>query len=395
MQCYSSDRPMTHFFTNTHQSKKIKSRARRGVLTTSHGQVQTPAFVPVATKGTIKSLTPPQIFDIPVQISFVNTYHLVTHPGSDIVQKGGYIHNYSGMQRTLMSDSGGFQVFSLAERSRRARVRGDEEPLLVSINESGVMFRSVYDGVLIEFTPEKSMQYQMEIGADINMAFDECTYHPATHEYAEKSMKRTHDWLTRCISYRSTHRHPEYQQYLYGIIQGSMYEDLRRQSAEFVTRQPIDGVAIGGVSVGETKQDMRDQVAWVRDFLPLDKPVHLLGVGHVDDIIDLVHHGIDTFDCVEPTRLARMGVLIEIQNLDKQITEWRSCETDITQNSYKSDTEHTIQHNLGGPGATYSYLHHLFKQKELLGYTYATIHNLIQMERLMARIREEIEADRL
>jgi tRNA-guanine family transglycosylase len=159
------------------------------------------------------------------------------------------------------------------------------------------MFRSVYDGALIEFTPEKSMQYQMEIGADINMAFDECTYHPATHEYAEKSMKRTHDWLTRCLSYRSMHAHPGYQQYLYGIIQGSMYEDLRRQSAEFVKKQNIDGIAIGGVSVGESKQDMRDQVTWVRDLLPTDKPVHLLGVGHIDDIIDLVHHGIDTFDC--------------------------------------------------------------------------------------------------
>ncbi len=386
---------MQSLFTNTHQSKKTSSRARRGILSTAHGQVQTPAFVPVATKGTIKGLTPPQISDIPVQISFVNTYHLVTHPGSSVIQQGGYIHTYSGMQRPLMSDSGGFQVFSLAERSRRAHVRGDEEPLLVSINESGVMFRSVYDGALIEFTPEKSMQYQMEIGADINMAFDECTYHPATHQYAEKSMKRTHDWLARCIAYRSTHKHVEYQQYLYGIIQGSMYEDLRRQSAEFVTKQSIDGVAIGGVSVGESKQDMRDQVAWIRDFLPTDKPVHLLGVGHIDDIIDLVHHGIDTFDCVEPTRLARMGVLIDLDDLDKPVAEWKSHEIDITQNSYRTDTERVIVGLPNDQPVTFSYLHHLFKQKELLGYTYATIHNLVQMERLMSRIREEIEVDRI
>ncbi len=386
---------MQPLFTTLHRSKKPSSRARRGVLSTAHGQVQTPAFVPVATKGTIKGLTPPQISDIPVQISFVNTYHLVTHPGSSVIQLAGYIHTYSGMQRPLMSDSGGFQVFSLAERSRRARVRGDEEPLLVSINESGVMFRSVYDGALIEFTPEKSMQYQMEIGADINMAFDECTYHPATHEYAEKSMKRTHDWLTRCITYRSTHSHPEYQQYLYGIIQGSMYEDLRRKSAEFVTKQHIDGVAIGGVSVGESKQDMRDQVAWIRECLPTDKPVHLLGVGHIDDIIDLVHHGIDTFDCVEPTRLARMGILIDLADLDKPVAEWKSHEIDITQNSYRAVTEKAIIGLANNPPVTFSYLHHLFKQKELLGYTYATIHNLIQMERLMNRIREEIEEDRI
>lgn len=235
----------------------------------------------------------------------------------------------------------------------------------------------------------------MEIGADINMAFDECTYHPATHEYAEKSMKRTHDWLTRCISYRSTHTHPEYQQYLYGIIQGSMYEDLRRQSAEFVTKQRIDGVAIGGVSVGESKQDMRDQVAWIRDCLPTDKPVHLLGVGHIDDIIDLVHHGIDTFDCVEPTRLARMGILIDLADLDKPVAEWKSHEIDITQNSYRAVTEKAIIGLANNPPVTFSYLHHLFKQKELLGYTYATIHNLIQMERLMNRIREEIEEDRI
>lgn len=387
---------MTPFYKNTYRSKKPGSRAKTGVITTAHGIVQTPAFVPVATKGTLKGLSPVQIDSVHSQLSFVNTYHLVTHPGHEIVKTAGGIHTYSGMQRTLMSDSGGFQVFSLAKQSRKASVRGDEDPMLVKISDSGVQFRSLFDGQLIEFSPEKSMQYQIDIGADIHMAFDECTYNGATHEHTADSMHRTHRWLDRCIDYRKNHTHPTYQQFLYGIIQGGCFEDLRIASAQHISRCSVDGVAIGGVSVGESKLQMRDQVRWVSPYLPEEKPVHLLGVGHLDDILDLVAYGIDTFDCVEPSRLARMGILLMIENLDVPLSQLKWSELDITKNGLKNDfTIMAIPPAILGIQPTYSYVHHLFKQRELLGYTIATIHNLLAMEYLMKRIRRAIEENEI
>ncbi|MEK7177537.1 MAG: tRNA guanosine(34) transglycosylase Tgt [Patescibacteria group bacterium] len=316
---------MNKFFSVKHFSKT--SKARLGEITTDHGAIKTPAFVPCGTKGTIKALTPQLIKDIRTQVAFVNTYHLITHPGADIIEKAGGIHKYSRLNIPLMSDSGGFQVFSLANKNRKADVRGEEQPILVKISEDGVKFRSIYDGQLIEFTPEKSMEFQRQIGADINMAFDECTYYPATHEYAEKAMERTHDWLKRCIKYvgaqfiapKGVINHaPTKNQYLYGVIQGGTFEDLRKKSAEFVVSQSTPGVAIGGVSVGETKAEMREQVKWVSEYLPKDRPVHLLGVGQIDDIIDLVKYGVDTFDCVEPTRLARMGMIYQLGKVRRQ-----------------------------------------------------------------------------
>lgn len=392
---------MNNFFKVSHTSKK--SKARLGKITTDHGVIKTPAFVAVGTKGTVKSLTPQLVKDVGIQAVFVNTYHLVTHPGSEIIEKAGGIHKYSKLEIPLMSDSGGFQVFSLARtKTRKADVRGEENPLLVKISDDGVKFRSTYDGTLIEFTPEKSMEYQKQIGADINMAFDECTYYPAIHEYAEKAMKRTHGWLLRCIKYKKS---PLSSQYLYGVIQGGTFEDLRKKSAEFVVSQNTPGVAIGGVSVGETKKEMREQVKWISDYLPKDRPVHLLGVGQIDDIIDLVKYGIDTFDCVEPTRLARMGTLYKMSNVKLQMTnkfqitnnKFENREIDITKGVYKNnlekvnvDCECYVCTNF-----TKSYLHHLFKQREILGYTLATFHNLWVMERLFEEIRKLISVDKI
>jgi queuine tRNA-ribosyltransferase len=382
---------MNKFFSVGHFSKK--SKARVGTITTAHGIVKTPAFVAVGTKGTIKSLTPNLIKDVGTQVAFVNTYHLVTHPGADIIEKADGIHKYSQLNIPLMSDSGGFQVFSLAQKEkRRAKIRGDEEPLLVKISEDGVKLRSIYDGSLIEFTPEKSMEFQKRIGADINMTFDECTYYPATYEYAEKAMKRTHEWLKRCIKAQISN-----QQYLYGIIQGGTFEDLRKISAEFVIAQNTPGVAIGGVSVGESKKEMRNQVKWVGDYLPKDRPVHLLGVGQIDDIIDLVKYGIDTFDCVEPTRLARMGQIYKISNIKNQndISKIKNEEIDITKTIFKNNLEpvDTDCNCYVCSNFTKSYLHHLFKQREILGYTLATYHNLWTMEKLFEKIREAISND--
>ena len=381
------------FFKVHHRSKK--SKARIGTIQTSHGEVQTPTFVPCATKGTLKGILPEQIPQMNVQLMFVNTYHLVTHPGSKIINTAGGIHNYSKLPTPLMSDSGGFQVFSLGQNERRtSKLRGDanDEPLLVKISEDGVKFRSVYDGKLIEFSPESSMRFQREIGADLMMAFDECTYLNATHEYAKKSMNRTHDWLKRCIKEVESYRLQVTgsQQYLYGIIQGGQFEDLRKESAKFVTKQAVEGIAIGGVSVGEAKEEMRRQVEWCADYLPDDKPVHLLGIGQLDDLRDLVVHGIDTFDCVEPTRIARIG----------RIYQWnthKTYEIDINKATY-SDNFEKIDESCdcwACTNFTKSYLHHLFKQRELLGYSIATFHNVFTLERYMNHLKDLIALNKI
>ncbi len=380
------------FFHVDHRSTKPKSKARTGHITTAHGSILTPAFVPVATKGTLKSLTPLQAQEICLQASFVNSYHLVVHPGTEIIRKAASIHTFSGMHWSIFSDSGGFQVFSLAQKARRGKFRDGEETILVSLGEDKVVFRSLYDGTLIEFTPESSIQHQVNIGADMIVAFDECTYYPATHAYTAKAMHRTHEWLMRCIQYKKSHTR-DYPQYLYGVIQGGDFEDLRIESARFVCSQGTEGIAIGGVSVGESKTEMRNQVRWVSGQLPPEKPVHLLGVGQIDDIIDLVQYGIDTFDCVEPTRLARMGVLLEVVNIEKPQSEWRTARHEIHTHSYASDLRAIESPAVYVRQFSYAYLHHLFKQKELLGYTLATMHNLAVMEQLMQRIREEIERD--
>jgi len=451
------------FFKINHQSSK--SKARLGTIATDHGVIQTPAFVPVGTKGTIKGLTQEQIKDLKIQLSFVNTYHLVIHPGVEVLQTAGGIHAFAHYSIPLMSDSGGFQVFSLAQKERIndklqiinnksnsnvklqnkrvAGVRGDEKPLVEKISNDGVMFRSLYDGQLVNFTPETSMDFQRVIGADINMAFDECTYHPATHEYAERAMERTHRWLKRCIQHRSvipvktgiqeknkeiidwipasaemtqntTNHYPPFDfaqgkpttshQYLYGIIQGGIYEDLRKKSAEFVVGKNTPGVAIGGVSVGETKEEMRKQVEWVAPYLPKDRPVHLLGVGQVDDIVDLVEFGIDTFDCVEPTRLARVGRVYETKKILEYVEtrhgtslQAHTFDFDINKLSNKSDLTPLDENCHCSTCMNYSkaYLYHLFKQRELLGYTLLSYHNLFVMECLMEQVRIMIEANKL
>lgn len=386
------------FFTVNHTSSK--SGARLGRLMTDHGVVNTPAFVPVGTKGTIKGLTQDHIKDLRIQLSFVNTYHLVTHPGIELLQQSGGVHNLAKYTIPLMSDSGGFQVFSLAQRQkeqRKARVRGEEEPLVEKIDEDGVVFRSVYDGQKIIFTPETSMDFQVAIGADINMAFDECTYYPATHEYTEKAMIRTHEWLKRCIKHRlegvlANKSTPH--QYLYGIIQGGTFEDLRKKSAEFVVSQGTPGIAIGGVSVGESKEEMRNQVKWVAPYLPKDQPVHLLGVGQIDDIVDLVKYGIDTFDCVEPTRVARMGSAYQTHAVLAHLGGiYYPYEIDLNKAVYKADLSSLDPDCTCSTCVNYSkaYIHHLFKQRELLGYTLLSYHNLFVMENFMTKLRSLIE----
>ncbi len=428
------------FFKVLYQSKKRGSRARLGEIITDHGVIKTPSFVAVGTKGTVKSILPTLLKKIGTQVAFVNTYHLVTHPGADLIEKAGGIHQWANLNMPLMSDSGGFQVFSLAKnkiqnskfkyQNENAKFKNEEKiPSFVKIGDNGVKFHSIFDGSIIEFTPEKSIEYQMKIGADIMMAFDECIPHGVDYEYTKKATERTHRWLIRCIDYKVRQQKffdamgtptplkhkkfvasPRKNQYLYGVIQGGVFEDLRKKSAEFVVSQNTPGVAIGGVSVGESKKEMRDQVRWVADYLPKDRPVHLLGVGQVDDIVDLVKFGIDTFDCVEPTRLARMGTIYQLgsipfsrqQNKGKSWFEKASSpelidNIDILKGKYREDLS-PVDENCDCyvcQNFTKSYLHHLFKNRELLAHTLATYHNLYVMEKLFALIREMIERNLL
>ncbi|MDP6703938.1 MAG: tRNA guanosine(34) transglycosylase Tgt [archaeon] len=358
--------------------KSTKSKARLGTIHTPHGEISTPSFVPVATKGTLKSIPPRELKSLGVQVAFVNTFHLAVHPGVDVVQKFGGIHEYSKMDIPLMSDSAGFQVFSLG---RVIKTREGDEAKLLKITDRGVKFRSPRGGKELNFTPESSIKSQEKIGADLIMAFDECIPYGVDYEYTKEATDRTHQWLLRCIKARKRR-----DQYLYGIVQGGVYKDLREESAQFVAKQHVDGIAIGGVSVGETKKEMRDQVKWVTPFLPEDLPKHLLGIGRVDDILDLVREGMDTFDCVEPTRIARNG-LVYVQK-GKKVER-----VDVTKTSYKTK-KIPIEKDCpcyACQNFSLSFIHHLFKERELLGYYLASAHNTMFFTRLFQYIREEIK----
>ena len=352
-----------------------KSNARLGRLTTPHGDIETPVFMPVGTQATVKSLDSADIENLGAQIILANTYHLHLRPGEDLIADFGGLHKFMNWNHPILTDSGGFQVFSLgAKRFARKNEDGQGEASLVRISDDGVTFKSHWDGKEYLFTPENSMQYQNDLGSDIHIAFDDCTPYPVTKKQAEKSMQRTHQWAKRSLA---AHKNGA----LYGSIQGSVYEELRVASTEFITSFPFDGFAIGGVSVGESKKEMEQVLSWVTPILPQDKPRHLLGVGEIDDIYTLISHGIDTFDCVQPTRLARMGIVF----VDNQ-------KVDITKIEYEKDI-HPIDDTCQCYTCKYysrAYVHHLFHVRELLGYRLATIHNLFFVNALVREMREAI-----
>ena len=375
------------FFEIIKKSKKTK--ARTGVLHTPHGDIFTPAFVPVATKGTLKTIPPKDFKGVGTQVAFVNTFHLTLHPGVDVIKAFGGIHNYTKLPIPLMSDSAGFQVFSLGGK-KKIKTREGDEGLLLGISEEGVRFRSPRDGKEFLFTPEISMRNQEKIGADILMAFDECIPSGVDYAYAKQATQRTHDWLLRCIQAKRRK-----DQRLYGIIQGGVYKDLRIQSAQFVSEQNIDGIAIGGVSVGETKKEMQEQVGWVARYLPEKLPRHLLGIGRIEDIQKFVKLGIDTFDCVEATRLARNGVVFQTLRLRSGQEHFQRI--DLLKAKYLKD-RHPIQSSCACYTCTnfsLSFLHHLYKEKELLGYYLATYHNLFFFEQYFKTLRENIAQGKL
>jgi len=373
-------------------AKDKKSKARAGKITTAHGIIETPSFVPVGTKASVRSLSPQDLKNLQVQIIFGNTYHLHLQPGEDTVKDFGGLAKFMNWDGPTITDSGGFQVFSLGKKTVKMieDFEDDEsEESLVKITEDGVEFRSHIDGSKHMFTPEISVEIQRKLGADLILAFDECAPHPSTYEYTKEAMDRTHNWAIRSLAASKLKQHHPWQQALYGIVQGGIYKDLREESAKFISKLNFDGMAIGGVSVGESKKEMVDVLNWTVPLLPEDKPRHLLGIGEVDDIFAAVENGIDTFDCVIPTRFGRYGIIFSGIPEGNIKTKFR---IDIKKSIFAKD-KGPLSRNCNCyvcKNFTRGYINHLFKAQELSAYRLASYHNVYFLINLVSKIREAI-----
>ena len=345
----------------TFQVIASNNRARAGVFHTPHGEILTPVFAPVGTQASVKALTPAQLQDLGASLILANTYHLYLRPGDDLVAKMGGLHKFMAWEKPLLTDSGGFQVFSLAANRK--------------IDEDGVTFRSHIDGSLHRFTPEKSIEIQENLGADIIMTFDECSP-PYDFDYNQQALQRTHIWAERCLNGKTRN-----DQALFGIVQGGVDLDLRRESGEFIASLNFLGHAIGGLSVGETKQEMLSVLELLDQVLPSNKPRYLMGVGMPSDLILGVMRGIDIFDCVLPTRLARHNAaLTRFSRLNLVNAVYADDDKPIEE----SCTCYACQH------FTRSYIRHLIIAKEILSSTLLSIHNLHILLDLMSEIRQAI-----
>ena len=358
------------FFKIHHNDKG--SNARSGELVTNHGSIPTPIFMPVGTAGTVKAVHQAELeHKIDAKIILGNTYHLYLRPGTDIIQQAGGLHKFINWPRPILTDSGGYQVFSLAETRK--------------IKEEGATFASHIDGSKHLFSPEAVMDTQRKIGADIIMAFDECTPYPAEYEYARKSMELTHRWLDRCIArFNSTQPLYDYEQFLFPIVQGSTFTELRKQSAEYIASKNMEGNAIGGLSVGEPAEDMYAMTDLVCSILPKDKPRYLMGVGTPANILESIALGVDMFDCVMPTRNARNGMIFTrngIINIKNE--KWK---TDFTPIDPESNLDLDLEHSR-------AYLSHLFRAGEMLGPQIASVHNLHFYMWLVSQARLHIAND--
>lgn len=351
-----------------HKTATGESRARRGTLKLAHGEVQTPVFMPVGTYGTVKGMLPRDLHAIEAQIILGNTFHLWLRPTPAVIEQFGGLHGFMGWDKPILTDSGGFQVFSLGAMRK--------------IREEGVYFRSPIDGARVFLSPEVSMQIQHSLNSDIVMQFDECTPYPATRTEAEASLQLSLRWGKRC---RDEHHRLGNHNALFGIIQGSMYADLRAQSLAGLLEIGFDGYAIGGLSVGEPKEEMRAVLSYLPHQMPADRPRYLMGVGTPADIVEAVRCGVDMFDCVMPTRNARNGHyftstgVVKIKNAANRFDESpldAECDCYTCQNFSRA------------------YLHHLFKCGEMLSAQLGTIHNLRYYQNLMQHIRTAIEQDR-
>jgi queuine tRNA-ribosyltransferase len=339
-------------------------QARAGKIDTPHGEIDTPVFMPVGTQASVKSVSPDELWALKAQIILGNTYHLYLRPGADLIERFGGLHRFMGWSGPLLTDSGGFQVFSLAHNRK--------------LDDEGVTFKSHIDGSSHRFTPEMVMRVEEQLGADIIMVLDECTPHPSSYEYNKQALARTHAWAERCLR-----AHVRTDQALFAIVQGSVYDDLRQESARTLSALDFPGYAIGGLSVGEPKEDMHRTLEATVPLLPRDKPRYLMGVGSPEDLVECVARGIDMFDCVLPTRVARNGALLTRDGRlpiksSRFAGEDRPIEPDC-------DCYACTHFSLG-------YLHHLYKAEELLAYRLNSIHNLRFMTHIMAEIRASILA---
>jgi queuine tRNA-ribosyltransferase len=364
-------------------------KARAGVLSLAHGAVRTPAFVPLASTATVRSLHAAEVEALGYEMVLGNTFHLFLEPGHELIGRMGGLHEFMAWRRPIITDSGGFQVFSMGHGSVAEEIKRSRDPrrsMVVSIEEEGVRFRSYLDGSERFMGPETSMEVQGALGSDIALAFDECTPFHVEREYTERSMERTHRWLDRCVRWHAEHAPPG--QLLYGIVQGGVHEDLRGRSTEYVAGSGVDGIAIGG-SLGQSKEQMREVVGWSLRELPEAPPRHLLGIGDVDDLIHAVGAGLDTFDCATPTRLARHGTAL----VHDPAKRWR---LDLTKGAHRSSRE-PIDERCACPACsehTRGYLHYLIKAGELTAKRLITLHNLTFMEELMRGLRDAIAAGR-
>ena len=344
-----------------------RTKARRGRIHTPHGDIETPVFMPVGTQGTVKAMRPEQVAEMGAKIILGNTYHLYLRPGHEIVKEAGGLHKCMNWNGAILTDSGGFQVFSLGK--------------LRKITEEGVRFRSHIDGSLHMISPEKSMEIQNALGSDIMMAFDECAPYPADRSYVKDSFERTTRWLARCKEY---HKNIENQS-LFGIMQGGMYKDMRYESAMQIVEMDLPGYAIGGLSVGEPKEVMLDVMDDCVDYLPSDRPRYLMGVGSPDYLFEAVERGIDMCDCVLPTRIARHGLAmtshgrVNIKNA-KYERDWEPLDSECSCYTCRNYSR--------------AYLRHLFKADEMLSSMLLSNHNLHFLINMMGKIREAIEEDR-
>lgn len=441
-----------NFFELIHEDKKTGARA--GIMHTDHGDILTPCFMPVGTQATVKTLDQTDLKNLDAPIILGNTYHLHLRPGEDLIAEMGGLHKFMNWNQPILTDSGGFQVFSLKHKNiktkkqrttpvipakmgirtldSRLHENDNDNGQLVEIDEDGVTFTSHLDGSTHRFTPESAIQIQQKLGADIFMTFDECTPDSAPYEYAKQAMERTHRWAERCLAEHKNMKTLKHEnksrQFIFGIIQGAKHKDLREESARFITSLDFDGIAIGGESIGYNMEATAEIMSWLAPILPKDKPRYTMGVGLApNDLLKVVGMGADMFDCVAPTRLARHGMLYEntdsplappfkkegntLPPLAKRGTEGESkvspparggdekgggSRINITNAKFAKDTSPIDENCACSTCANYSrsYLHHLFNAQEITGQRLASIHNIHFMLNLMREARQAILEDK-
>jgi queuine tRNA-ribosyltransferase len=365
--------------------------ARVGVIHTAHGPIETPAFIPLATKGSVRGLEGEEVADLGYQLILGNTYHLFVSPGAERIAAAGGLHGFMGWERALITDSGGFQVFSLAHGGVANEVKGSgrsggEHGSKVEITEEGARFRSYRDGSELFISPEVSMRVQAALGSDIALVFDECTPFHADREYTARSTERTHRWLDRCLAWHAEHG-PE-RQAVFGIVQGGVHEDLRRESAAAIAAAGVDGIAIGG-TLGRDKEEMHAVLAMTAPLLPVEAPKHLLGIGEIDDLLGGIALGLDVFDCAVPTRLARHGVALA-PDPDKRFR------LDLRKGGWVGNREPLVD---GCPCPACQrhdrdYISYLSRAEELTAVRLIVLHNLTYMHELTRHARAAIESAR-